>query len=600
MPRIQQLDPRFQGLLYGSLSIQSVEDVARELIQNSVDAGAREIVLTIEIDRFAECVNVICHDDGDGVACDDMESIGRPHCSSRIGAVDKFGYRGDALDSIIQVSSVCRIVSRRSEGSYETVFSGGERRGHSMIRSADGSGTSVYVYDIFGRIGVRKAELFSNKDSIYLRNIQRMISEMRRIAFYSLAGHPLVDLRVNIAENGRHERAIIQVSRRSAADSLLDGTVKLMQQIYGKKVIPKHDVFSAESDGIAVEMAVGRSLVQTKGLQFILVNGRPSLDRDLRHRIDRSFETQSTPETPPGKPVYVIFASCKADLLDIVQCNRFWQSDEIGKMIHEILSSRRVRKEVGNQNSDINNDYLRLPQSNLATLSPFFNDISEFRISKGMLAGEDVFKVVGQADKKFIIVRVRVERPVLIAVDQHACDERINVERIYQEFIESTIFSGDLSEDSRLTEPIEMDMNEEEMGQMTIFRDTLKLWGIGYEISTKRITHMPQLIINGDKREAIEYGIKKYLDELWRGKKLRVENMKSKEWWNYIGQMPELWKAIISKKSCRMSVKFGEELERSKCENMLAKLIICRDPFHCAHGRPSIYPICELGSMKTV
>ncbi len=62
--------------------------------------------------------------------------------------------------------------------------------------------------------------------------------------------------------------------------------------------------------------------------------------------------------------------------------------------------------------------------------------------------------------------------------------------------------------------------------------------------------------------------------------------------------MPELYKEILKSKACRSSIMFGDKLEQEKCKELVKKLGNCKDPFRCAHGRPSVVPLVNLKEVQ--
>ena len=157
---ILPLEPKSVSLLRSTLVIPSFPAILVEFVQNSLDAGAGSISLYLDLDRWS----IKCEDDGNGMASTDLERIagGERYWTSKlgdgleIGQVDTFGFRGEALASIADVSTLEVLTrSRRDvEGeSYSLILKDGERlcSGAAGTRR-NGPGTTVWARDVFSRV----------------------------------------------------------------------------------------------------------------------------------------------------------------------------------------------------------------------------------------------------------------------------------------------------------------------------------------------------------------------------------------------------------------------------------------------------------------
>lgn len=222
--------------------------------------------------------------------------------------------------------------------------------------------------------------------------------------------------------------------------------------------------------------------------------------------------------------------------------------------------------------------------------------VQEVNISRDSL--ESCCEVVSQVDTKFILVKMNKPRSRLFIIDQHACDERIKVERYLKEFIEAAQDPfHDLS--IKLGEnQFDLKFNNLETELLHQYKAQLNTWGIRYVLNSENvatITHLPDLLI--PKLDSDLAFLKKclaqHLYDLHNKSKLKSL---SKDWWSSLQAVPTILIDLINSKACRSAIMFGKKLTVNECEQMIKELSKCKSPFQCAHGRPSIVPICELSS----
>ena len=131
----------------------------------------------------------------------------------------------------------------------------------------------------------------------------------------------------------------------------------------------------------------------------------------------------------------------------------------------------------------------------------------------------------------------------------------------------------------------------------------MKFWGIMFDPEFTKITHLPELVYRKVSKldlRLLEKGIIEFVYNLHNSEKREMKLSEKHQnndcfWWvAYITHMPALYRETIKSYSCRQSIMFGEQLTRKEMELIITRLEACYQPFECAHGRPSLYPICTL------
>jgi DNA mismatch repair protein MLH3 len=245
------------------------------------------------------------------------------------------------------------------------------------------------------------------------------------------------------------------------------------------------------------------------------------------------------------------------------------------------------------------------------------------RISKDALKNAEV---VSQVDKKFILIKVTTTTAqvgeggkMLILVDQHAADERIRIETLMD-----GLCSPPKSDDSimpsearimttPLDKPLVFEVPSAEIELLRTHEQHFANWGILYDFPStttvseirgvKSIQHLtvrclPPGIIERCKIEP------RLLIDLVRTEVHKVSSQSIQispptgDWLQRIHTCPRGIIDMLNSRACRSSIMFNDELSKEQCEILVGRLAECKFPFQCAHGRPSLVPLVDLGRLK--
>jgi DNA mismatch repair protein MutL len=187
--------------------VERPASVIKELVENSLDAGARSI--EIEVERGgAELCRV--RDDGSGIPADELALALARHATSKIGRIEDLesvrtlGFRGEALPSIASVSRI-RIVSRTADAPVATAVSAVDGALSKPSPQAHPQGTTVEVRDLFFNVPARRKFLRSERTE--LNQIERLVERLALSRFE--VGFRLSSSRRTLADHppARDERA---------------------------------------------------------------------------------------------------------------------------------------------------------------------------------------------------------------------------------------------------------------------------------------------------------------------------------------------------------------------------------------------------------
>jgi DNA mismatch repair protein MLH3 len=239
-------------------------------------------------------------------------------------------------------------------------------------------------------------------------------------------------------------------------------------------------------------------------------------------------------------------------------------------------------------------------------------------------------KVLSQVEKQFILVEVD---ETLILIDQHAADERVRIEQLLSDLVRPCNLSKDdiqrLTAGAHVRSGIEtcaldgglrFEVDRKEAALFTQHIQHFADWGILYYIRRgkatlgvdkdtlvltalppgiiARCTLEPKLAIEMLRREVWEFQEKgRAATPTVSTEACEEQTHRRHTWVNRIQGCPQGILALLNSRSCRSAIMFNDELSVPECEELISRLSGCAFPFQCAHGRPDLAPLVELGSL---
>lgn len=180
-------------------------------------------------------------------------------------------------------------------------------------------------------------------------------------------------------------------------------------------------------------------------------------------------------------------------------------------------------------------------------------------------------QLISQWDQKYLLAYSNSAK-LLVAIDQHACDERIK----YEFFLSLPI------EVSCLVKPLKVSIFQSLLTILHIKKALFEHWGFQYDFSEREpVIWLQSLPVVAGETLTVEDFIE-FCDQIQSHFSLPDT-----------AQQPPAVQRILMSKACRNAVKFGESLSWEKCQELIDQLKLCSLPFQCAHGRPSILPLLQ-------
>ncbi len=516
--------------------IHSPVNVVKELIENSLDAGATEIIVDVT-DGGQSLIRV--RDNGCGMSYEDLQLCYLPHTTSKLDKVSDLedistlGFRGEALHSICTVSNF-EITSKSANDSiaHTLKISGGEFISQSICNID--TGTVISVSDLFFNLPVRKK--FLNNASQEFIKITKLI---QAFAFST-------------------ECIMLQLFHNSKLVLTIepdDTLVNKVSKIYGDFVSNKLVQIEYKSETVSISGVIGAPQISTvsRDRQIVFINNRLIQNTNI-NKLMR--EVYSNLIFNKEFPFYILYINLPNHELDI---NIHPQKESIS-ILNEaellVTLSTVIKSALADANLQqslyLNTDIYGGSKSNYV-----FNTLKD-STSKWLL--KDVPENIAQVFDTYLIVET--DEGVLF-IDQHAAHESI----LYSQFLDEFAILQEQSASKDLLNPVIFDLS---VAQSLLFDSYLVDFAqLGFVIEsfgerTYKINSVPSIYSDHNIKEllieVIDSNNKKFIDDL------------SKRTLAYL--------------ACRSAIKAGEKLTLSERSNLVKKLSDEHMYYTCPHGRP--------------
>lgn len=297
MNRINILNADTANKIAAGEVVERPSSVVKELVENSLDAGAKNI--TIEIQNGGESLIKII-DDGSGVHPEDVEKAFNPHATSKIKdtydifSINTLGFRGEALPSIASIARVdFKSKTEDFDMGKELIISGGEKE--SLTDCSMNRGTQIEVRNLFFNVPARKKFLKTTaRESALINDLVNRISLANPDVSFKLFNNNKKIL--NTYGNGK----------------LID----VIRTIYGKSTAENLIYFEEHKDTASVYGFIGNDTLAraSRNNQSLFVNKRYVKNRSLTVAVENAFRSFNV----TGKfPFFVLFIDTYPELIDV-------------------------------------------------------------------------------------------------------------------------------------------------------------------------------------------------------------------------------------------------------------------------------------------
>lgn len=575
MGRIKQLNQHTINQIAAGEVIERPASVVKELVENSIDAGATRV--SIEISN--ECRNIRVADNGSGIHPDDIVLAFSKHATSKISTgedlynIHTLGFRGEALASIISIAKVV-CTTRTKDYDYGTkVVCENSEVEHSQTGCA--IGTIMEIKDLFYNIPVRLKFLKSEKTEYsYITDLVTAIAISNPEVAIELKNNGKTTLKTDGV--GGLDGAIKTVFSKTIFSSLKSVYAEdLISKIYisGYASTPDFTRTSKKDYHIFVNSRTVKCPVFTKAIDtayrnslpngkypFVVLNlTMPPEDIDINvHPTKKEVKYKNT-----NQIFNFIRTAVESALMNFPQIHReenvisvsreVFSTPEPQKpmdMIEE--SSININKIMGALDKINSDEEIERPFIKQSIATNYTPQVEQ----KTFIQKEDVKRenIIGQYKNTYILIE---QEDGLEIVDQHIADERYIYETLQaqHEPMSQMLFISDVLEVS--TEEVEIIKNN---------LDKFEKFGYGIDfISDNEIIFrkIPQLLS--------KYSPKEILADVLENIDGDINNMEEK---------------ILITTSCKAAVKANTPLNLFQMEEIIKNWRGCKLPYTCPHGRP--------------
>ena len=288
---IQLLSPQLANQIAAGEVVERPASVVKELLENSVDAGATKIEIDIEKGGHKR---IRIKDNGSGIAKDELQLALSRHATSKISTLDdleqilSLGFRGEALASISSVTRLTLTSKTESQSEAWEAYCEGRDMSVAVRPAAHPVGTTIDVADLFYNTPARRKFLRTEKTEF-----QHIEDVIKRVAL----SYPRVSFIL------RHNDKVIKRYIADKAGSM----ERRIAAVVGQKFIQNAVHINTQYDGLTIDAWLGNEVMlrSSNDCQFSFVNSRGMRDKLIMHAIRQAYESVWGVVEQPSFVVYL-------------------------------------------------------------------------------------------------------------------------------------------------------------------------------------------------------------------------------------------------------------------------------------------------------
>lgn len=585
MARIQQLSKHLINQIAAGEVIERPASVVKELVENSVDAGATKI--SVEINN--DCRDIRVADNGCGIHPDDILLAFSKHATSKIATdedlfdIHTLGFRGEALSSIISISKLtCTTRTAEFETGTKVKCENSEVK---QVETGCAIGTIMDIRDLFYNIPARLK---------FLKNPNTEFSYIQELVQSIALAHP--ECSFELKKNGKTvlstsgQNNLLQTVKEVYSSDVISNLKEVLKtdnlaglKISGYVSTPNYTRSSKKSYHIYINSRTVKCPIFQKAIdtayKSLIANGKypfavlnleiPPSDVDVNvHPTKKEVRYKNT-----NQIFNFIYTSIQAGLANYVERQtpqyeapaQAVQDNVIDFVQPKMESSGEVFFDKQDDTVYVSDKVMELEETKFEQPKQEDTEQRQFFVPVEK-SPEPEENIVGQYKNTYILIE---KEDGLEIVDQHIAEERYIYEKLMAEknIVSQMLFVSDV---------VPVSSTEAELIKENI--DKFEKFGYGIEFLKDNeliFRKVPQMIAKVNPKEILA-------DIL--------ENIE--------GNIDRLEEKILITTSCKASVKAGTKLSTWQMQEIIKKWRTTKMPYTCPHGRPIVkfFPHKEIAS----
>lgn len=537
--------------------IERPANVVKELVENSIDAGATNIIVEI---KNGGKTYIKVTDNGRGILLEDMPIALERHATSKIKKIEdletiySMGFRGEALASIVAISKLT-MISKTKDKSVGTKI---VARAGDIIEKEEiavQTGTSIIIEELFFNTPVRYK--FLKQDATEFRYIKELI---QKIAIANL------NISFKLINDGK------TVFNSNGSGNIED----IVYLLYGRECKDNLNYVNYEEDNIKITGVIGNTLMakENRKSQMIFLNKRNIKNAMITSSVDQAFKGC----IGIGKfGFFILNLEMPADYYDInvhptKMEVRFKEEEKIYRIIYHAIKNSMLNKEfLGNNEIEekkqnyIENEFKFLTNhfnKNEKEKLALDNNLKQELINRESKRNID-YKYIGILFRTYIIVEIEND---LFLIDQHAAHERVLYEKIKENY------KNNLKNNSQMMLiPEVVNLSHKEIQFVQENMEILKNTGFDIDLfgeNSIKINGIPDIEYKVNNRNIFL----DILDEMLANERSSIKDIEER---------------FIATVACKAAVKANMDLRKEEVDNLMESLLSLKNPYTCPHGRPT-------------
>ena len=586
MGKIVLLDDLTINKIAAGEVIERPANVVKELVENSIDAGANKVFVEIK-DGGKTFIKIT--DNGSGISLEDIPNAIERHATSKINKIEDLentytmGFRGEALASISSISKMTMITkTKESDLGAKIIAKGG--RIIDTEETVSQEGTTIIVEELFFNTPVRYK--FLKQDATEFRYIKEWLQKCA-------IANPNISIKLT-----NDNKFVFQTSG--------NGNLKdIIYQFYGKEISDNIINVTYENSGIKVTGVIGNTRIakDTRHNQLVFLNKRNIQNAIITKSADQAFKGS----TGIGKyGFFILNLDMPANYYDVnvhptKSEVRFKDEDVIYRTVYRAIKNAALSEEfLGNNEQSqkreeyVSNEYNFLTNHFEKEQKPSLYDryIKNVFVKmnepkeKNEEPKEEViqreekrkinYKYLGILLQTYIIIEIDDQ---IYLIDQHAAHERILYEKIKENY------KNNMSANSQILLFAEIvTLTHKELEFVKENMDLIKK--IGYDIelfgeNTVKINGIPD----------IEYRVKTNTKDMFLDIVDEIIN-------NSRTASKDIEERFIATVACKAAVKAHMNLKPGEVDMLIQGLLTLQNPYTCPHGRPTTIKLSKDDLLK--